>query len=193
MKRKFVMSCLTLVLLSSLSVYGVIIQEDDPELKVIFEPDIGQYTQTTPYGLSVEVRWDGATGDMGDGLGAYINTLNVAGQYVIWEYDAPAAGEYELFCRFALGSTSGNRDGQVNINGVDAGTLLMPYTGAWNMWEISNSITITLNEGINEIVMNGVSSSGLANVDYIAIVPEPATVSLFAIGAVLAGIKRKKA
>ena len=182
MRRVVFVTCLMLLVLSSLPVYGgVIIQEDDPELKEIYLPDEGTYAQTTPYGMIIEVRWDGATGDMG----GYINTQNIAGMYVRWEYDAPAAGEYELQCRFALGSTSGNRDGQININGVDAGTLLMPYSGGWDVWDISNSITISLNEGINEIVMNGVSASGLANVDYIEIIPEPATLALMGLGGLL--------
>lgn len=185
--KKGILKVIALFLLSSLTVYGVIIQEDNPELKEIYLPDEGEYTQITPYGLSIEVRWGGATGDMG----GYINTQNTDGMYVRWEYDAPEAGDYELYCRFALGSTSGNRDGQVDINGSDAGTLLMPYTGGWDGWEISNSIPITLNAGINEIVMNGVSSSGLANVDYIAIVPEPATMVLLGLGGLMT-IRRKR-
>lgn len=176
---------LVFVLLSSLTGYGVIIQEDDPELKEIYLPDEGQYAQTTPYGLTIEVRWGGATGTM---MG-YINTQNLEGMYVRWEYEAPAAGDYELLCRYALGSSS-NRDGQVDINGADAGTLFLAPTGGWDQWAISNSITVTLNEGLNTIQMNGVSSSGLANIDYIEIVPEPATLFMLTAGALLAR-KRK--
>lgn len=191
MKSAVFKACLVVVLLSSMSVFGVIIQEDGPELQEIYLPDGSVddgtgYHEYNPYGVQVEVRWDGHTGQ------GYINTQNLSGMYVIWEYEAPAAGEFEIRSRFALGS-SGNRDGQILINGVDVGTLLMPGTGGWDQWALSNTLPITLNEGLNTIRMNGVATNGLANVDYIEIIPEPATACLLGLGAMLAAAKRKRA
>ena len=102
------------------------------------------------------------TGYTGDG---YVNTTNTQGAYVSWLFDATSAQTVTLTFRYANGGGT-SRDGDVKVNNVSVGTLLMPSTSGWGNWSLT-SINVPVVVGKNEILIEAITADGIANIDLI--------------------------
>ncbi|MEV4890531.1 CBM35 domain-containing protein, partial [Nonomuraea sp. NPDC055795] len=64
----------------------------------------------------------------------FVNGDNVAGPYVEWTFNAPAAGTATLALRYANGTTA-NRPSDISVNGaLIADDRAFNPTGAWSTW-----------------------------------------------------------
>lgn len=95
----------------------------------------------------------------------YVNTDNENGVSVSWAVSSPSDQVVTITFKYANGGTT-DRDGNIFINGVEAGLLSMPVTGTWNSWNTA-TVTLEFSEGINEISVVANSDQGLANIDLI--------------------------
>lgn len=96
----------------------------------------------------------------------YINIDNASNTFFVHLVTSPptAKGAATLRVRYANGSTS-NRPIAISVNGVNAGTLNAPPTGAWTTWVTSPSLNIRLTSGNNDVVFSSVTSDGMPNID----------------------------
>lgn len=104
------------------------------------------------------------TGFSGDG---FANTANVLDNGIDTKIDGDA-GDYTFTWRFANGS-SVNRLSRLIVNGVTI-TDNIPFvsTSSWSSWSTTTA-TVTLTAGIKEVRLEAMTSSGLANIDYVEI------------------------
>lgn len=77
---------------------------------------------------------------------------------VIFNFEAPEAGEYTLSLRYANGNGPVNTENKaavrsVFVNGEKVGTVVMPHRGVanWNDWGMSNIVITNLDKGLNRI------------------------------------------
>ncbi len=101
-------------------------------------------------------------GFVGEG---YANTDNFLGAEIYFAIEAAQNISTELQFRFANGGGSA-RDGEVFLDGVSVGTVNLPATGAWTTWQFS-TFTLDIPEGIHNINVVAITSSGLANIDLV--------------------------
>ncbi|MER5941676.1 glycosyl hydrolase family 8 [Streptomyces sp. NPDC001928] len=96
----------------------------------------------------------------------FVDYTNVAGSYVEFTVDAPAAGSMALSLRYANGTTT-NRPMDLRVNGtVAASGLSFNGTGSWDSWA-GKSVNANLNAGSNRIRLTATTASGGPNVDYL--------------------------
>ncbi len=96
----------------------------------------------------------------------YADYLTDTGQAIEWTVDAPAAGEYELIFRYALGY--GDRPLEIQVNGVvTEPSLSFPTTGGWKDWLTVTAIGL-LNQGTNTIRATAIGYSG-GNIDSLTV------------------------
>ncbi|WP_105102880.1 carbohydrate-binding protein [Microbulbifer pacificus] len=96
----------------------------------------------------------------------YANTENTSGAGIDWSVVVPAAGTYTLEYRYANGS--GDRPANVMVNGASAAAVAMGVSGGWTSYT-TESVTVTLAVGYNEIRLQATSGNGLANIDSLAV------------------------
>jgi Carbohydrate binding module (family 6) len=94
----------------------------------------------------------------------FVNLDNVAGSYVQFSVTGPATN---LAVRYANGSTA-DRPMNLTINGVAAGSMSFPPTGAWTTWT-TVSRAISLDAGGHTIRLTSALSSGGPNLDRITL------------------------
>jgi hypothetical protein len=102
------------------------------------------------------------TGYSGQG---YVNTTNALGASVSWIVNSDVDQTSTLTFRYANGDTI-NRDGQLFINGTSLGTLLLPSTSDWIVWQ-TVSVNVPLKKGSNVVKLSATSANGLSNLDLI--------------------------
>ncbi|GAA4086321.1 PQQ-dependent sugar dehydrogenase [Nonomuraea soli] len=96
----------------------------------------------------------------------FVNGENVAGPYVQWTVNAPAAGTATLTFRYANGTTS-PRVADLAVNGaVVADDRSFAPTGAWSTWATA-TITAPLNAGANTVRATASAAGGSPNWDYL--------------------------
>ncbi|MDO3386094.1 pectate trisaccharide-lyase [Gilvimarinus sp. SDUM040013] len=93
----------------------------------------------------------------------YANTENQTGTGVTWSVGAQTAGQYDIWWRYANGSS--NRPAAVLVNGNSQASLDMSGTGGWADYAETGLISVYLETGYNEIRLEATASSGLANID----------------------------
>ncbi|MBX2859518.1 MAG: carbohydrate-binding protein [Cellvibrionaceae bacterium] len=100
----------------------------------------------------------------------FANTDNAPGTSIRWKIAVETPGEYSLRFRFANGG-SGDRPGDLTLNGEPIAMVSLPETGAWTNYE--NSVRLTLNlEAIEyDIQLTGNGDSGLSNIDHLELAP----------------------
>ena len=99
----------------------------------------------------------------------FANTDNTTGKGIDWSVDVGTAGTYTFTFRLANGGSTA-RDGDLYAGGVlVAEDVSLPATGGWTTWGTS-STTATLAAGTQTIRLEAITTSGLANIDYIMIV-----------------------
>ncbi|WP_199620690.1 pectate lyase [Paenibacillus alkalitolerans] len=99
---------------------------------------------------------------------------NAPGGWIEWTADVPAAGEYTLQFRYALGAME-DRPAEIKVNGnVVNPSLSFPSTGDFIIWG-TTSTKAALNAGTNVIRATGIGPSGGANIDHLRIHNKPET------------------
>jgi uncharacterized repeat protein (TIGR02543 family) len=105
------------------------------------------------------------TGFTGSG---FSNANNAVGAGITWKVSA-TAGAYQLQWRYANGTTT-NRTANLFINGVQVGgSVSFAGTSTWTNWTTTSPTSVNLVSGVNTIVLDGATSNGLANIDWIEI------------------------
>jgi lysophospholipase L1-like esterase len=114
-------------------------------------------------------RVDGTVDNNNTGFtgAGFANTTNATATQVVWNVNASVSGVYSLEIRFANGGTTA-RSGQLSINNGANGTynLTLPATGSWTTWQ-SETVSVVMTQGENQLVLTATSSGGLANIDYV--------------------------
>ncbi|MFI6901221.1 cellulase family glycosylhydrolase [Nonomuraea sp. NPDC050394] len=96
----------------------------------------------------------------------FVNGDNVAGPYVEWTFDAPAAGTATLALRYANGTTA-NRPSDISVNGtLIADDRAFNPTGAWSTWATA-TLTAPVVAGANTIRATASAAGGNPNWDYL--------------------------
>lgn len=111
--------------------------------------------------------WDGVVEDIHMGFegDAYINVDNAVGKSAAIRVYAYKESTETLYVRFANGAGT-DRPCSVRINDKILETVLeFPVTGAWSAWEDA-SVLFTLQKGINEIKISGLTDDGPPNLDH---------------------------
>ncbi|WP_116126684.1 carbohydrate-binding protein [Lewinella sp. IMCC34183] len=108
-------------------------------------------------GITLESVNEGFSGE------GYVNTDNETGAAVVWQVESAVGDSTTLTFVFANGG-SGNRDGELYINGDSIGVVALPATGGWTNWT-TVSTNVYLRAGTNVIELVATSGGGLANLD----------------------------
>jgi hypothetical protein len=89
-----------------------------------------------------------------------------------WEYTVQAnSGIYSL--KATVASPSSSSEIAVQVNGTGYGNLSVPYTGDWQSWESTSSISIVLSQGQNVIRLYSVG--GAFNINHFEVTSQSAT------------------
>jgi hypothetical protein len=94
------------------------------------------------------------------------------GEWLQYTVDVAASGTYALELRVSSGIGGGSM--RVEVDDVDVtGPLVVPNTGGWQVWRTVRKEGIALQAGHGRIrlVFPGAGTSGVANVNYLRIVP----------------------
>lgn len=104
-------------------------------------------------------------GFSGDG---FANTDNAEGQSISWQVNAQTSGPATLEFRFANGGDP--RSGDLSVNSGANGTqpVTLANTGGWTDWA-TESVTVDLVQGLNNIKVTATSDQGLANIDSLTV------------------------
>ena len=110
---------------------------------------------------------DSNDGFMGTG---YINFDNQVGSNGKWFIHSETSGSKTIGIRYANGGT-GARGMSITVNGSQQVNFQANPTASWTDWE-SETITLNLNAGVNEIVLTATTAEGGPNVDLFSFVSE---------------------
>ncbi len=126
---------------------------------------------------------DGIIDSSSSGLGftgiGYANIDNGVGIGMSWSFEVIATGEYQVTWRYALGGADEtSRNAKLLVNNVfTSDTVKFPFTGLWSNWEMTDTITVNLEAGLNNIRLVSITSKGLPNLDYFKILGSDITPS----------------
>ena len=121
---------------------------------------------TTGYCGAVGVIDNEHNGYLGEG---FVDTENATGASIEWQVNASESNVYQVTLRYANGGDAA-RSGTLTANG-NAGAAVsvnMGTTGAWATW-VEETVEISLNAGVNTLVLSAAGAEGLANTDSITI------------------------
>lgn len=99
----------------------------------------------------------------------FVDSENATGASIEWQVNASESNIYQVTFRYANGGGAA-RSGTLTANG-NAGasvTVNMGTTGAWATW-VEETVEISLNAGVNKLVLAANGAEGLANTDSITI------------------------
>ena len=96
--------------------------------------------------------------------------LWILAMYVEWNNVNPGSGAYKLKLRYANGSSS-NRQCNVTVNGLSAGSVPFAPTGGWSTWGEATINTINLTGNTNTIRIQIASGFSGPNLDRISLEP----------------------
>ncbi|MBN2274658.1 MAG: T9SS type A sorting domain-containing protein [Bacteroidales bacterium] len=103
------------------------------------------------------------------GIG-YANIDNGIGVGMSWSFTVPVDGIYKVTWRYALGGTdTTSRDGKLLLNNDLTGdTVRFPHTDStyWNGYKSTDTISLSLQAGLNKIHLSAITVKGLPNIDY---------------------------
>lgn len=95
----------------------------------------------------------------------FVNTDNALDKKVLWRLNSTINQTASLSFKYANGAAA-DRNGNLKVNEIAVGELLMPATGAWTTWK-TVTINVNLVSGANELILTSNSALGLANIDLI--------------------------
>ncbi|MHB8996686.1 MAG: right-handed parallel beta-helix repeat-containing protein [Armatimonadota bacterium] len=114
-----------------------------------------------------------------DCFGEAVGAMHNAGDWLEWEFEAPAAGEYTVWALYAHGMKQLQRDdmaGQTSL-AVDGGEKValnnLPDTGDWRSFKWSNSAKLTLTPGKHVLRWSNDKGGGY-NLDALVLTDDPA-------------------
>jgi hypothetical protein len=115
----------------------------------------------------IESEHSGYTGS------GYANTENASGEGIDYKIAALSNDTYTFTWRYAHGKTD-DRSGRLLVDGSPAvASISFPQTGAWTTWD-EVSVDVDLTTGTKDIRLEGTTSNGLANIDYMMVTgPSP--------------------
>lgn len=97
-------------------------------------------------------------GFMGNGFAEISTTVN---KVISIPVTVKKPGNYMVFFRYANGNGPVNTENKcairtLKINGIEQGTIVFPQRGKeeWSNWGYSNSIIVTLKEGVNKLILS---------------------------------------
>lgn len=93
----------------------------------------------------------------------YANTNNVLDASISFHLNYTQNTNLQLEMRYANGGAT-NRDGEVFVNGISVGNVMLPSTGNWTTWHMA-SVQVPLEVGYNHIEIKATSADGLGNID----------------------------
>ena len=141
------------------------------------EPDTS-VVDTTPVQLAVRaVELDSAPGLVVDQSCAlpgrsYLRQGSGTSGKVVWNVDAPRAGNYALYV-FGRGYPSANSRVEVSVNGVNVGTYGLRPSGLWESSRMGDSLLFALDSGMNSITLRPLGGAELAGIAAISgLLPE---------------------
>lgn len=156
MKKIFLLSFILLFFAPILFAQGLTIQENELgfcSVDGIIDTDVAGYT--------------------GDG---FANTGPGIGASILWNINAPADGDYQIFWRYANGGGSGDLMAEVWVNETPVVTAFnFEHTGSWTNWIESDTLTLALSAGENKIRLYSLSDNGLVNLDYLQVIEDGLT------------------
>lgn len=107
----------------------------------------------------------------------FVDKFETVGAKVLFAVNAPSAGNYNLYLRYAnsMGST---RTASLYVNDVSQGQISMPNLANWDTWGTVQQ-SVTLNAGVNYIaVQYDAADTGYFNLDYIQLSQAPSAISM---------------
>ncbi|MBN1187936.1 MAG: hypothetical protein JXB49_37020 [Bacteroidales bacterium] len=110
-----------------------------------------------------------ATGYTGEG---YINADPGINTGVSWSFNVTVDGTYKMLWRYAFGGTdTTSRDGGLYLNNVLIDTVSFKYSGStsWSVWQLTDTISLELQTGINTVRLGALTAKGLSNLDYFVV------------------------
>lgn len=93
----------------------------------------------------------------------YVNVHNSTDSFIWHVVQSGVAGPVRVAVRYANGATVG-RPIQVSANGNAGVNIPGAATGAWTNW-VTGTVTINLEQGINDLFLTSVTSDGMPNID----------------------------
>lgn len=114
---------------------------------------------------------DGAITSSSSGFtgSGYADTDNAVGQGIDWSVNVPASGNYKLTLRYANISNVTMRSGELFVDGHSVVEKIdFPGTGGWEKWG-TISVSVRLTPGVHLLRLEGITSRGLANIDYLKV------------------------
>ena len=113
-----------------------------------------------------------------DCFGEAVGAMHNAGDWLEWEFEAPAAGEYTVWALYAHGMKQLQREdmaGQTSL-AVDGGEKValnnLPDTGDWRSFKWSNSAKLTLTPGKHKLRWSNDKGGGY-NLDALVLTDDP--------------------
>lgn len=105
----------------------------------------------------------------------YIDYYSSSDAYINWTVSVPQAGNYTIYFRYALSSSSSSdRPLEIMVNDVVADpSLSFPNTGSWSNWVHTQPLSVSLVAGNNVIRAKATGSNG-PNIDHLRIQREDA-------------------
>ncbi len=100
----------------------------------------------------------------------YVNFDNAIGSSGTWYLNSEEAGEKTIGVRYANGGTAA-RSMSVSVNGGVQATFTGAQSGDWSTWQIEE-LSLTLTEGVNQLIFTATGTDGGPNVDVIGFVSD---------------------
>lgn len=102
--------------------------------------------------------------------GAYIGGIDYTDSFVCFHVNAPYAGLYNLFVRYAASSAYGAASHFVTVNGQNQGVINYPPTSGWSGTEQrTTSRLISLAQGSNDLILS--HATNYAELDFVDVRP----------------------
>jgi len=113
-----------------------------------------------------------------DCFGEAVGAMHNIGDWLEWDFQAPAAGEYSVWALYAHGMKQLNREdmaGQTSLS-LDGGPKVvlnnLPDTGGWQSFQWRNSATLTLTAGQHTLHWSNDKGGGY-NLDALVLTDDP--------------------
>lgn len=108
------------------------------------------------------------------------------GEWLGYELNVPASGQYDLVLRYATNSDSVQQRAEARINGQLVGETDLAYTGGWQSWSEATITNVSLEAGSQTLQLN--LFGGLINFNWLEFRPVTPANSLLSNGGFESGL-----